>query len=109
MTQRIEEIISLLDEKKANNIETFDLTGKSYMVDNVVVATALNSKHGSSLVTYLKEELKPLGEEFFRVDDADDWTIVDLGDILIHIMTQSHREKYNMEDFLESIKRGDEL
>jgi ribosome silencing factor RsfS/YbeB/iojap len=109
LTQRIEKIISLLDEKKANDIESFDLIGKNYMVDNVVIATSLNSKHGSSLVTYLKEELKPLGEEFFRVDDSDDWTIVDLGDILVHIMTQTHRVKYNMEDFLESIKRGDKL
>ncbi|MBT3280585.1 MAG: ribosome silencing factor [Campylobacteraceae bacterium] len=109
MTQRIERIISLLDEKKAKDIESFDLIGKSYMVDNVVIATSLNSKHAFSLVNYLKEELKPLGEEFFRVDEGDDWTIVDLGDILVHVMTQSHREKYNMEEFLESIKKGEEL
>ncbi len=107
MEQRIEKIISLLDEKKAENIDTFDLVGKSYMVDKVVIATSLNSKHAFSLVNYLKEELKPLGEEFFRVDEADDWTIIDLGDILVHIMTQSHREKYNMEEFLESIKKGE--
>jgi ribosome-associated protein len=109
LIQRIERIIKLLDEKKAKDMETFDLTGKSYMVDRVVIATSLNSKHAFSLVNYLKEELKPLGEEFFRVDESDDWTIIDLGDILVHVMTESHRAKYNMEDFLESIKRGDEL
>ncbi|MBL6969797.1 MAG: ribosome silencing factor [Campylobacterales bacterium] len=107
MEQRIEKIISLLDEKKAENIDTFDLIGQNYMVDNVVIATSLNSKHAFSLVNHLKEVLKPLGEEFFRVDEADDWTIIDLGDILVHIMTQSHREKYNMEEFLESIKKGE--
>jgi ribosome-associated protein len=107
LTQRIERIISLLDEKKAQDIETFNLVGKSYMVDQVVIATSLNSKHAFSLVNYLKDILKPQGEEFFRVDEADDWTIIDLGDILVHIMTISHREKYNIEEFLESIKKGE--
>ena len=105
MQERINKIISLLDEKKAKEIQDFDLVGKSYMVDRVVIATSLNSKHAYSLVNYLKEELKPFGEEFFRVDDSDDWTIIDLGDILIHIMTESHREKYDMEEFLETIKK----
>jgi ribosome silencing factor RsfS/YbeB/iojap len=105
LQERINKIISLLDEKKAKEIQDFDLVGKSYMVDRVVIATSLNSKHAYSLVNYLKEELKPFGEEFFRVDDSDDWTIIDLGDILIHIMTESHREKYDMEEFLETIKK----
>ncbi len=107
MKERVNKIISVLDEKKAENIENFDLTGKSYLVDQVVIATALNSKHAFSLVNYLKDELKPLGEEFFRVDDSDDWTIVDLGDILVHVMTEEYREKYNIEEFLDSIKKGE--
>ena len=106
MTQRIERIISLLDEKKAQDIETFNLVGKSYMVDQVVIATSLNSKHAFSLVNYLKDTLKPQGEEFFRVDEADDWTIIDLGDILIHLMSESYREKYQIEEFLDEIKKG---
>ena len=107
MKQRINAITKILDEKKAENIETFDLTGKDYLVDQVVIATALNAKHAFSLVNYLKEELKPQGEEFLRVDDGDDWTIVDLGDILIHVLTAAYREKYSLEEFLESIKKGE--
>ena len=106
MEKRIQNIINILDEKKAFNIEAIDLTGKQYMVDSVIIATTLNSKHGFSLINYLKTELKPLGEEFFRIEENDDWTIVDLGDILIHLMSESYREKYKIEEFLEQIRKG---
>lgn len=106
MENRIKRIIQILDDKKAENIENIDLTGKQYLVDQVVIATTLNSKHAFSLVSYLKEQLKPEGEEFLRVDDNDDWTIIDLGDILVHLMSEKYRDKYQIEEFLDEIKKG---
>ncbi|RXJ97733.1 ribosome silencing factor [Arcobacter sp. CECT 8986] len=103
MNERIERIKTILDDKKAENIEVIDLNGKDYIVDYVVIATTLNSKHAFSLLNYLKTDLKPLGEEFLRVDDNEDWTIIDLGDVFIHLMSESHREKYNLEEFLEEL------
>jgi len=106
MEKRIQRIIDVLDSKKAEDIETFDLTGKSYLVNNVIIATALNNKHSIALLTHLKEALKPEGEEFIRTEEDGDWTIVDLGDILIHIMTQAYRDKYTLEDFLTNFKEA---
>ncbi len=106
MENRIKNIVKVLDERKAEDIDVVDLTGKQYMVDQVVIATALNSKHAFSLVNFLKDELKPNGEEFLRIDDNDDWTIIDLGDILVHLMSQTYRDRYKMEEFLEEIKSG---
>ena len=106
METRIKNIIKILDERKAEKIESIDLTGKQYMVDTVVIATTLNSKHAYSLVNYLKEGLKGNGEEFLRVDDNDDWTIIDLGDILIHLMSDKYRDIYQIEEFLDEIKKG---
>ena len=106
MEERIERIVNFLSEKKAENIETVDLKGKGYIVDAVIIATALNNKHSIALLNYLRETLKPLGEEFVRVEEDGEWSIIDMGDMLIHIMTQTHREKYNIEDFLKDVKRG---
>ena len=103
--KRIEDIRRVLDEKKAENIEVIDLTSKDYIVDFVVVATTLNSKHGYSLLTYLKEELKPQGEEFLRVEEDDEWTIIDLGDMFIHLMSENYRKKYSIEEFLNEIPK----
>ncbi len=105
LKKRLEDIREILDDKKAENIEIINLKGKEYLVDAVVIATTLNSKHGFSLLKYLKEDLKPNGEEFVRVDENDDWTIVDLGDVLIHLMSESHRKKYNIEEFLSDLEK----
>lgn len=102
MEQRIKRIVEVLDSKKAEDIEVFDLTGKGYITNQVIIATALNNKHSIALLTHLKDELKPAGEEFVRTEEDGDWTIVDLGDILIHIMTQSYRDIYSLEQFLST-------
>ena len=102
--KRIEKISSILDDKKAVEIESFDLSDKDYIADVVVVATTLNSKHAYSMLGYLKDELKPEGEEFLRIDEDDDWTIIDLGDIIIHLMSQEYRERYHLDDFLYQLK-----
>ena len=75
LKNRITEIKKILDDKKAEDIEVIELKGQEYIADTVVIATTLNSKHGYSLLTYLKEGLKPLGEEFVRVEENDDWKI----------------------------------
>ena len=104
----INKIRDILDDKKASDIEIFDLTSKDYLVDYVVIATTLNPKHGFALLDHLKTELKPSGEEFLRVDEDDNWTVIDLGDVFIHLMSEKYREKYNLEDFLDSFQRPKE-
>lgn len=104
MSKRLEKFVSILSDKKAENIEVIDLTSKEYIVDYVVIATTLNPKHAFSLLNYLKTELKPLGEEFLRVDDDDNWTIIDLGDIFVHLMSEKYREKYSIEEFLSELE-----
>lgn len=104
MNNRLETIKNVLDDKKAENIEVIDLTSKDYIVDYVVIATTLNPKHAFALLNYLKTDLKPLGEDFIRVDDDENWTIVDLGDVFIHLMSEEYREKYSLEEFLSELK-----
>jgi ribosome silencing factor RsfS/YbeB/iojap len=106
--ERCKKIADLLDEKKAENIEIFDLTDSGYFVDAVVVATSIASKHALMLVDEMKKTLKKAGETILNVDDSDDWTIVDMGDILVHLMSEEHRKRYNLEEFLREFeaKRG---
>ncbi len=104
MNNRLETIKNVLDDKKAEDIEVIDLTSKDYIVDYVVIATTLNPKHAFALLNYLKTDLKPLGEDFLRVDDDENWTIVDLGDLFIHLMSKEYREKYSLEEFLSELE-----
>ncbi len=100
---RIERIIRLLDEKKAEDIQVFDLHDKEYLAQYVVIATTLGDKHTLALLDYLKEKLKPEGEHFFAVEEGEQWTVIDLGEIMVHLMVPEYRARYNLEEFLESL------
>ncbi len=100
---RIAKIKELLDEKKALDIMDYNLKDSNYFVDYVVVATTMADKHGQALLDHLKKNLKPLGEEFLGIDESDDWILIDLGDILIHLMSEEYRAKYQMDEFLKEI------
>ncbi len=103
MEERIGKIVSLLDEKKAESIQVFDMRDKDYFVEGVIIASTMGERHGYALLDYLLEELKPLNETFLHIEKSDDWIVVDLGDILIHLMSSEYRSRYNIEEFLQDI------
>ncbi len=107
MNKRIEKITSILDTNKAEGIEVFDLSKKNYFVDFAIIASSLGSRHTVALLDHLKNGLKP-EENFNNVDESGDWIVIDLGDILIHIMTPEYRVKYDMENFLSALADGKE-
>lgn len=103
LDDRIERIVNELDKKKASEIEVFDLESVDYIVKRVVLTTSLGGKHSSSLAEHLKVELKPQGEEFLHIDESEDWVVIDMGDILVHIMNSEARQTYSLEEFLTEI------
>ena len=107
MQERIENITQVLDANKAEQIEVFDLRSKNYFVDYAIIASSLGTKHTLALLDHLKKEIKTT-ETFNNVDESGDWIVVDLGDILIHIMTPEYRVKYDMETFLAKLSDGKE-
>ncbi|MDD2790712.1 MAG: ribosome silencing factor [Sulfurimonas sp.] len=107
MQNRIERITSVLDNNKAEAIEVFDLREKNYFVDYAIIASSLGTKHTYALLDHLRKDIKP-AEKFNNIDESGDWIVIDLGDILIHIMTPEYRVKYDMEAFLTSLTNGRE-
>jgi nicotinate-nucleotide adenylyltransferase len=105
MENRINNIVNILDSKKAENIQTFDMHDQDYFVEQVVIATTLGERHGSALLVDLKKGLKD--ETFIHIEDENEWIVIDLGDILIHLMTPEYRSRYNIEEFLSD--RNEEM
>lgn len=102
--QKIEKIKQILDEKKAENIEIVDMSDKEYVAKFVIIATTLNSRHAASLKDELEKLLGSLGEKILRFEQSDEWSVIDLGDVLIHLMSQNYRMKYDIETFLNELK-----
>lgn len=105
MEKKLETIKKVLEDKKAENIEIINMRNEDYIAKYVVIATTLTGKHGLSLTDDLDAALKPLGEEFLGVEASDEWSVIDLGDVIIHLMSESHRAKYDIEELLAKLKK----
>lgn len=103
LDERIDAIVKVLDDKKAEEIEVFNLDDADYIAKRVVIANSLGGKHTGALFDHLKNELKPMGEQFIGSDVSDEWVVADMGDILVHIMIPQYRQRYSLEAFLSEI------
>ncbi|MBS4313829.1 ribosome silencing factor [Campylobacter vulpis] len=103
MQERIATITQILDEKKAEEIEVFDMREGEYFVSFVIIATTLGEKHALSLIDELKTKLKAKGEEFLNVESSEEWSVIDLGDILIHLLSPQYRKIYQLEELLKRL------
>ena len=108
LNERVDRIIKVLDEKKAEELEVFNLEDVEYIAKRVVLANALSPKHSTALAQELKDKLKPQGEQFLHVDESEEWVVIDMGDILIHIMSNEVRQKYSLEELLMEIGNKEE-
>ena len=89
----------ILDNNKAKNVVSIDLTQKSYIADYMIIASGTSSRHLQSLSENLVTELKKIGINNCRIEgkDSKDWKLVDAIDIIIHIFHPEKRIFYDLE------------
>lgn len=97
--QIIELAIEALEALKGADIITIDIAEKSSIADAMMVATGTSKRHVRSLGESVRQSAKdaghaPLG---FEGGDSSDWILVDLGDVIVHVMTEEKREFYALE------------
>lgn len=86
-------------ELKAKEVVQLDVRGKSSVADYMVIASGTSSRHVKSIadevVRFAKKlEVMPLGVEGER---EAEWVLVDLGDVVVHVMLPRVREFYALE------------
>jgi len=94
------DIGSLLNEHNGQNVCVLDLRGINNWTDFFVIATATSKTHIDGLEKHIKEFCHEKGIEIFgssRRDSDDEWRLLDLGTIIIHLMTSGVREFYELE------------
>ena len=100
-------ICSVLDEKKAEDIKSINLDGKSIIADYFVICSGRSTTHVKSLADNLDEEMsKKYGIEPLRMEGKQDgkWAVVDYGDVIVHIFHQEQRRIYEIEDLWDDGK-----
>ena len=90
----------ILDNNKAKNIVSIDLKKKSYIADYMIIASGTSSRHLQSLSENLVSELKKKGVTNCRIEgkESNDWKLVDVIDIIVHIFNPEKREFYDLEN-----------
>jgi ribosome-associated protein len=105
---KTEELLTLvettLDDAKGEEIKVIDVRGRTTITDYMVIATGSSRRHVKALSSYVAEASKekgllPLGVE----GDIDcDWVLVDLREVIVHLMTAQSREFYQLEKLWEA-------
>ncbi|WP_428492959.1 ribosome silencing factor [Rhodopila sp.] len=92
-------IVGSLDDDKAENVVTMDLTGKAMFCDRMVIASGLADRQISAMAQHLSEKLKDAGLARVQVEGAggSDWVLIDAGDIVIHLFKPESRTMYALE------------
>ena len=92
-------IENFLDSKKAQDIVSIDLQGKSSIADYLVIASGTSQRQVGSMAQLLKEELKKKGLENIHIEGLTqcDWVLIDAGDVIVHIFRPEIRAFYNLE------------
>ncbi|UXI70666.1 ribosome silencing factor [Tahibacter amnicola] len=93
------EVIRALEELKAKDITALDVRGKTTIADFIIIASGTSTRHVKSVsdevIKYAKKiGVMPLGVEGQR---EAEWVLVDLGDIVVHVMLPRVREFYGLE------------
>jgi ribosome-associated protein len=92
-------IVNALDDLKAVNTVTMDVSGLTDVMDYLVITSGTSSRHVKSLANNVameakKQGVRPLGVEG---DDAGEWVLVDFGDVVVHVMLPATRDFYDLE------------
>ncbi len=87
------------DAMKAENIVTIDVIGKSSVTDYMVICTGNSKRHVSSIADNVATEAKNIGLTPYGVDGEreGEWVVLDMGDVMVHVMQQEQRELYQLE------------
>ena len=104
LEEKVRKIVTVLEDKKARELRVFDMRDKDYFVSFVIIASSLAQKHSASLVDEIQRLLKPLKEEPLNIQSSEEWTVIDLGDLLIHLLSEEYRARYKIEDLLDELK-----
>ena len=95
----IELVLKSLEDAKAEQTVSIDITGKSSLTDHMVVTSGRSNRHVSAVADQLVSALRDAGFGKPRIEGLPhaDWVLVDAGDVIVHIFRPEVREFYNIE------------
>lgn len=92
-------VVTALEDLKAQNLVILDVKQKTSVADFMIIATGTSSRQVMALARNVQDLTKEHDLKFLGIEglDSGEWVLVDLGDILVHVMQPQIREFYDLE------------
>ncbi|MSQ88972.1 MAG: ribosome silencing factor [Betaproteobacteria bacterium] len=93
-------VVEALEDVKGRDIVVFNVAKQSAYFERVVIASGDSNRQVNALATHVHEKLKALGAKVVGIEGRrnGEWVLVDLGDIVVHVMHPAVRSFYNLEE-----------
>lgn len=93
-------VVDALEDVKAQDIVLFDTTHLTSLFDRIAIASGTSNRQTKALAASVRDKVKDAGGDVYGMEgeDTGEWVLVDLGDMIVHIMQAPIRAYYRLEE-----------
>ena len=93
-------VVDALEDVKAQDIVVFDTVHLTSLFDRIAVASGTSNRQTKALAASVRDKVKEAGGDIVGIEgeDTGEWVLVDLGDMIVHIMQPAIRQYYRLEE-----------
>jgi ribosome-associated protein len=93
-------VVDALEDVKGQEIMLFDTTGLTSLFDRIAVVSGTSNRQTKALAASVRDKVKESGGDIIGMEgeDTGEWVLVDLGDMIVHIMQPAIRQYYRLEE-----------
>lgn len=99
--------VAALEDIKAKDIEVINTSKLSPLFDRVIIATGDSNRHVKSLAKNVHDKAREADVQVVGIEgeETGEWVLVDLGDIVVHVMQPAVRAYYNLEELWKVVPK----
>lgn len=110
-------VVSALEDVKASDIVLLDTTKLTSLFERIVIASGTSNRQTKALAASVRDKVREAGGDVISIEgeDTGEWVLVDLGDMVVHIMQPPIRNYYRLEEIwgeypidVDSVKNPDD-
>ena len=100
LAKLVKTIVAALEEIKARDVEVLNVTKMTDLFDRMIIASGDSSRQTKAIANNVQEKVKAGGGMVYGMEgeETGEWVLVDLGNVLVHVMQTAVRAHYNLEE-----------
>lgn len=100
INDKVAAVVGALEDIKASDITVLNTAPLTSLFERIIIASAESSRQTRALASSVRDKMKDMGESVIGMEgeQSGEWVLVDLGDIVVHVMHPAVRAHYNLEE-----------